>query len=153
MVTGNTATGDGGGIDVRDADRNAALNDSIVAGNTDTGTPSDVTGPGFSIMTSIVGVNTGSNIAAVPGKVGAAGTPVDAQLGPLAENGGFTPTHVIGATSPALDYHAAGPAAPPRSTPISVWWRARRARATAAPSSAPPTRRRRRRRSHRHPRS
>jgi CSLREA domain-containing protein len=106
-ITGNAAANTGGGIfsevepfisvDVPE------LRDSILAGNT--GSPQrDCTGPVQSNGDNLVG-DASDCIDFRSGHHDLAGTaavPVDPKLGPLAENGGPTPTHALLAGSPAL---------------------------------------------------
>jgi hypothetical protein len=52
----------------------------------------------------LVGNSSGCNFTATPSdQIGTAGSPIDPLLGPLADNGGPTPTHALLAGSPALD--------------------------------------------------
>ena len=79
------------------------LRDTILAGNT-APTDRDCGGAPVSSGHNILGVG-GTCIDFTAGKgdlVGTAATPLDPKLGPLANNGGTTPTHALLAGSPAL---------------------------------------------------
>ncbi|MBM4247271.1 MAG: right-handed parallel beta-helix repeat-containing protein [Deltaproteobacteria bacterium] len=106
-ITGNTAgsngTGSGGGI-AAPAD-NVDLIDTIVAGNVDqSGAAPDCTGALLSQGHNLIGSTAGCAITTAAGDI----TGVAPLLGPLADNGGPTATHLPLAGSPALD--AADPA-------------------------------------------
>jgi hypothetical protein len=114
-ITGNVAdsdgnnTGAGGGIAVIDnpyyPSVNVQLNHTIVAGNIrGISTRSDISGLINSARFSFVGDNTGASIVNNGGNViGTSAAPIDPMLGPLADNGGPTMTHVLLAGSPAID--------------------------------------------------
>jgi len=99
-ITGNTAVG--GGIFIQ-----AGLNigNTIIAGNNNTSTPDDVAVFGGTSTTTgynLIGANLNSasefptgNPNANKDLVGGAGSRIDAQLAPLANNGGTTPTHAL----------------------------------------------------------
>ena len=93
-ITANTAGGISAGAAVN-------LADSIVAGNTAFDVNGLITSDGYNLIenssfATISGVTTGNILGQ------------DAKLGPLAENGGPTKTHLLLAGSPAID--AANPA-------------------------------------------
>ena len=100
-------------------DPNLALTirNSIVAGNTDSGTAPDFAGQGVlpnstAVEFSLIGDNTGSTLAEsqtpdpttgnIVGDPNAGGV-INPMLGPLADNGGFTETHLLLSSSPAID--------------------------------------------------
>jgi Ca2+-binding RTX toxin-like protein len=103
-ITGNTAnsdgdaSGDGGGI--VQAGGAITIRNSIVAGNVDGGGEApDCSGPVASGGHNILGSGAGcSGFTGVGDLVG-----VDPLLGPLADNGGPTPTHALLKGSPAVD--------------------------------------------------
>lgn len=81
------------------------LTNSLLALNTlGSGTTSDCSGTVNSGGTNLVRV-VGSNCAGFTTSdlTGVPGGPFDAYLGPLTDNGGFTPTIAIAASSPAVD--------------------------------------------------
>jgi len=103
----NGASGNGGGIATNNA---VTIRDSIVAGNTVGGAPVPGTGPDVSRTTTAFTSGGYNVIGATNGdfndptdQSGTAATPLDAQLAPLADNGGLTLTHKLLPTSPALD--------------------------------------------------
>lgn len=111
-VAGNQAsnatstTHGGGGLSHDEA--SISVRNSIVAGNTDPGNYAhhDVSGTFNSLGYNLIGVNTGSSsfVDGVNGNiVGTAASPVDPDLGPLADNGGATQTHALLEGSPAID--------------------------------------------------
>jgi hypothetical protein len=138
-VTANRATGAGGGIANLDAFQASptssagvlVLADTIVAGNLGSldgvnnavvdisGTPpdSDIVGavaPGsvFNVIGDLVGpeANASGLVNGLGGnRVGTTAAPLDARLGPLADNGGPTQTHALLPGSPALDAAVALP--------------------------------------------
>jgi CSLREA domain-containing protein len=114
-ITGNTAAGSKGSGGVRSGAFGGAgsitVRNSIIAGNTGTGGAtadvSDASGAttiseGFNL----IGDGAGSS-SFVNGnnhdQVGTTANPLDPRLGPLANNGGSTPTHALLAFSPAID--------------------------------------------------
>ena len=128
-ISGNSASGEGGGIDVESG--TATINNTTIANNqagggggginVDTGTvtlnstlvatnlsgtvASDITGT-VSGTFNLVGVNTGLTglTNGVGGnQVGTLASPINPLLGPLADNGGPTLTHNILEGSPAID--------------------------------------------------
>ena len=110
-VSGNNSGDNGGGISLGSVEHGIAgdrltLRNSIVAGNSDSGTAPDVWKLGSSandliVDYSLIGNTTGSSITAGTG----VGNVLDqaALLGPLADNGGPTQTHALLAGSPALN--------------------------------------------------
>ncbi len=115
-IAGNTATAAGGGIYVPGMDNDAngsgdraTISSSIIADNSAPAGP-DLDGGGsgdpttFELGFSLVeapGTTLGANTAEIP--AGSNITGQDPQLGPLADNGGPTQTHLPALTSPALD--------------------------------------------------
>lgn len=96
-VSGNTAAA-GGGLEV-EAGGTLTLANTIVAGNTAADGP-DCRGPVGSLGGNLVGDAAGCGFAAEgPGDQSG----VDPLLGPLADNGGPTPTFALAAGSPAID--------------------------------------------------
>lgn len=115
-IAGNTATREAGGvITFRFSDEEPAvdLQSSIVADNIAAGTASDLAGVKADGMTQIPdpgAFQSGFSLIEAPGASLLKGSPsgsnltgVDPQLAPLAANGGFTQTHALGLTSPAID--------------------------------------------------
>lgn len=105
----NDNTGLGGGIFVSSG--TVTLNNTIVAGNFNedgmTDSVDDVNGALAAASThNLIGIGTGmtgiSNADANANQVGS-GTPIDAMLGPLQNNGGPTFTHALLPTSPAIE--------------------------------------------------
>jgi hypothetical protein len=108
-ITANRADVDGGGLHVGSS-ASAALDHTIVAGNELTSSQrQDISGTAFARY-SLIGDDTGASVVDSGGNlIGDASTPIDPQLGPLANNGGPTRTHmpltgsiVIDAGDPAL---------------------------------------------------
>jgi hypothetical protein len=92
-ITNNTG-GDssGGGID--DDESSVTLFDTIVANNSG-GNGADVGGSGItSAGHNLIGLGNGSFTAGTGDQVGSPGSPIDPMLGPLADNGGPTKTHL-----------------------------------------------------------
>lgn len=113
-ITGNSATQRGGGIFAESAafiGNAPEIANSILAGNTAPTEP-DCSGSVGSGGYNLVGNGTGcSGFAPANHDLeGNTGALLDPRLGPLAGNGGPTPTHALLAGSPALD--AGNPAAP-----------------------------------------
>ena len=106
-VATNTAGSDGGGVSVEVATA-LLITNTIIADNADAGTDYpdiDINGTLTSGGYNLVG-NRGneSTIPSATGdQVGTSANPIDARLGPLADNGGDTWTHALLAGSPALD--------------------------------------------------
>ena len=102
----------GGGVDVFQSSPPAVLLDhTIVAGNTESGGTllRDLTGIA-TLAFSFLGDNTDATITDNGGnQFGIAGMPIDPLLGPLADNGGPTLTHMLLMGSPAIE--AGNPAA------------------------------------------
>jgi hypothetical protein len=108
-ITANRADVDGGGLHVGSS-ASAALDHTIVAGNELTSSQrQDISGTAFARY-SLIGDDTGASVVDSGGNlIGDVSTPIDPQLGPLANNGGLTRTHmpltgsiVIDAGDPAL---------------------------------------------------
>lgn len=103
----NAGSGDGGGIAVSALAGTLTLTNTIVAGNEALGGGSpDCDGGPSSGGHNLIGDPTGCGFTPGVGDISG----VDALLGPLADNGGPTPTHALLSGSPAID--AAGPGAP-----------------------------------------
>jgi hypothetical protein len=114
-ITENRTTNSGEGAGVySEATENIALTNTIVAGNTASGTPEDdlgsdgaVAGDGsFVINHSLIGDDlspAGSNILNSTTAPGSNIFEADPLLGPLANNGGPTETHLPALTSPVID--------------------------------------------------
>jgi CSLREA domain-containing protein len=112
-IAGNTAAVKGGGILVETSlfiGVSPKVTNSIIAGNTAPAGPDC----GGAIDTSYDLIGNGADCtgpsAANHDKVGTAASPIDPKLGPLAGNGGPTPTRALLAGSPALN--AGNPATP-----------------------------------------
>ncbi|TWT35311.1 hypothetical protein KOR34_02010 [Posidoniimonas corsicana] len=93
-VTNNQASqGAGGGVFVSDTGTNPAITvqNSIIAGNTDSGAAPDLR------------PDPGSPVSIDHSLIGAAGSVFDPLLGPLADNGGPTQTHALLPGSPAIN--------------------------------------------------
>ena len=102
-VTANVAErGEGGGIYAAPS-ADVVLSNSIVAGNTALSAP-DCFGPIISQGNNLVGTTSGCTYSPGPGDL----VGIDPNLGPLADNGGFTQTHALLTGSPAID-HATAP--------------------------------------------
>ncbi|MEO1366821.1 MAG: choice-of-anchor Q domain-containing protein, partial [Acidobacteriota bacterium] len=105
-VTDNTVDdGDGGGVFFADEEAGEVGN-SVIAGNTDDGDGAapDCAGLVDSVGHNLVGVAGGScGFVSVGDQTGSAASPVDAVLGPLADNGGDTDTHAPLGGSPVVD--------------------------------------------------
>ena len=81
------------------------IKNSIVANNTSShSVPPDVAGAFSSLGGNLVGDDSSSyGITQPSDKVGSIESPLDPELGPLADNGGPTKTHLPAADSPAID--------------------------------------------------
>ncbi len=106
-ISGNTA-GSGGGIHNSNDDGTAIITNTIVAGNLQTlGDASDVSGAiDASSSYNLIGVDsglTGISNGTNGNQLGTLAAPIDANLGPLALNGGSTQTHALLPGSPAID--------------------------------------------------
>jgi len=100
-VTANSASGSGNGIS--NGSGPARLRNTIVALN---GTGGDMTGSYTSQGHNLIGKSDGSSGFTNGNngdQVGTIASPLNPQLGPLANNGGSTKTHALLSTSPALD--------------------------------------------------
>ena len=116
-LTGNRAT-DGGGV-YRDS-ATVFLDNTVVAGNTVTATGPDVKGA-FSTSGdyNLIGVIDGStDLTASHIRSGTAAAPLDAMLGPLADNGGPTLTHLPWNGSPLLNAGDNNRALDPLGSPL-----------------------------------
>jgi hypothetical protein len=109
-VTANTADadsffgGEGGGLFFFYSTGTDSIDHTIVAGNVrGNGGRDDIDGE-IDATYSLVGDDTGATINDNGGNlIGSGGSPIDAMLGPLADNGGPTLTHLPLFNSPALD--------------------------------------------------
>ncbi len=101
-ITGGTAvTGDGGGIvNVASSGASIAIESVIIAGNTAGGTGPDLAADQVVSSFSLIQTAAGHSVAS-----GSGGNIVgqDPLLGPLADNGGITATHLPADNSPAID--------------------------------------------------
>jgi hypothetical protein len=117
-ISANSAT-DGGGIanlsSIAFPDGGVVSDNSVVAGN-GAGNGPDISGEFVSNMGyNFIGNDQGANVGNEHGDhIGTATQPLDARLGPLADNGGYTPTMNPAANSPLID---AGPG--PSDTPYT----------------------------------
>jgi CSLREA domain-containing protein len=107
-VTANTADADSNGFGqaggIGNFGRTTNLRSTIVAGNIDKGgqVPDCINVAGSTLASqgqTLIGNPTGCPYSAAAGDIAG----VDAKLGPLADNGGRTPTHALLPGSPALD--------------------------------------------------
>lgn len=117
-VTNNTANF-GGGIYNDDDGSTVTIGGTIVAGNTAFNSTnhvnSDVLGGFASQGYNLIGrVDDATGFDGPGDLTGTAASPLDPQLGPLANNGGPTETHALSPKSPAID--AGDPACPPPAT-------------------------------------
>ncbi|MEG4340259.1 Ig-like domain-containing protein [Microcoleus sp. D3_18_C2] len=110
-ITNNTAdsdannTGNGGGV-LNVGGSATTVRNTIIAGNTDSSPTTknpDVAGTFSDGGGNLIGNNTGSTSFTTSTKVGTSGSPLNALLNALANNGGPTQTHSLQAGSPALD--------------------------------------------------
>jgi hypothetical protein len=101
------------------------LHNTLIADNTATTSHSDVSGTVLAASSyNLVGDGTG--LSGISGgengnQVGTGGSPIDARVGPLADNGGPTQTHALRVDSPALDAGSDGLAVSnlPRSSAVA----------------------------------
>jgi hypothetical protein len=104
----NTAGGGAGGL--RNQGGTVTLHNTIVAGNfagSGTSTRNDIEGA-LQAASSNNLIGDGTNMTGITNgvngnQVGSSGSPIDPQLGPLANNGGTTFTHALLSTSPAIE--------------------------------------------------
>ena len=104
-VAENQAAVSVGGV-VSSTSSSNVLANSIIAGNTAGGFPSDVSGPFISAGYNFIGVTNGSTGFGLSGsqdQVGSVASPIDPSLGPLQINGGQTPTLAPLPGSPVID--------------------------------------------------
>lgn len=104
-VAGNSSTSEGGGV-YCSSSGTATLYNTIVAGNTATGAGQDVRGSfSTSSQSNLIGVvNDSIGLGNDPHTLaGVTGSPLNAMLSPLAENGGYTATQLLLVNSPAID--------------------------------------------------
>jgi len=104
-ITNNSAATQGGGIFRAGGTRPLTLESTIVAGNTAASGGDDVSGSA-NISFSLLGVIDGATISGANNLVGTKVSPLNPVLGPLANNGGPTRTHMLLAGSPAIDQGA-----------------------------------------------
>ena len=157
-ISGNSVSGAsaiGGGIDNNNQSGNLTLNNTIVAGNiavSGAGDP-DICGAVESISSSnLIGIGTADMTGISNGlnhnHVGTSLSPVNAELAPLANNGGATQTMAIAPGSLALDAGSNSLAVDANGNPLTADQPASHALSTARWISAPSnTREPRRRRS------
>lgn len=122
-ITGNAAPGGATG-GLNRVSGTVTMVGCIVAGNTSVSGAPDVSSGLLNGGNNLIGVQD-SGAAFVNNvngcKVGSAGTPLAALLGPLANNGGRTPTHALLTGSPAIDGGGAGaPGTDQREAPRNV---------------------------------
>lgn len=106
-ITENSSDAAGGGIYASYYGQ-VDLIGTIVSGNTQSGS-GDIynnSAPGHTATDTIIGDAYGTAFAVDGVLIGDSGSPVDAMLGPLADNGGPTFTHMPMAGSPAIDANA-----------------------------------------------
>ncbi|MGH2686109.1 MAG: choice-of-anchor Q domain-containing protein [Actinomycetota bacterium] len=121
-ITANTVDGpggsaQGGGLHL-DTTGTAAISNTIIAGNTNTGDnnpgPDDCSSEAGDISSggyNLIGTGDGCNLTSVTGdQVGTDAALIDPQLNPLQNFGGTTETHLPLATSPAIEGGNPGPA-------------------------------------------
>ncbi len=104
-LTANVGGGGGGGV-YNTAPAVATMSNSILAGNTgglSFGGPDCLGGPITSVGYNLVGIVSCVFMAAPTDLTGSSAFPLDAKVGPLADNGGPTPTHALLPGSPAID--------------------------------------------------
>lgn len=108
----NTATATGGGVDVANTEASLALGDDLIASNTSDDGAADCEAAGGATV-----FDDGHNLLSQPGQfacdvivngvngdqVGTTATPLNPQLGALAQNGGATETQALLPGSPAID--------------------------------------------------
>ena len=116
-IAGNSAAKGAGGLQ-NDSGSISRLANTIIATNSGSAAP-DCTGTAGTFISqgyNLIGNGSGCGFTAGTGdQVGTSASPVNPQLGALANNGGSTPTMALTAGSPAVD--AGNPAAPvPEST-------------------------------------
>lgn len=102
----------GGGVDNRTTTAYLVdFENSVIAGNTNKTVPDFNSKSTVLMNNSLVGIFQAANakIIGVNNKLGSKSTPVDAQLAPLASNGGSTQTRLPYAGSPLVDYSLATP--------------------------------------------
>ncbi len=104
-VTANTLEGGVGNNGVVNVAGNLYVGSSILAGNTGGAGGLDCAGTLTSLGYNLIGNDQGCTLAgATPtDQVGTPLAPIDPLLGPLGENGGPTPTHLLLTGSPAID--------------------------------------------------
>lgn len=115
-VAFNTSSGVAGGLDNRNS-TSFTIQNTLVAGNTG-GTNPDASGPFASLDYNLIGNGTGATFTGTTAHnhVGTGGSPIDARLGPLQDNGGSTYTVALLPGSPAID---AIPGAAPANFPAT----------------------------------
>lgn len=108
-ITGNTANGTASAGGVFNDESTVTVKNTLIAGNTGTNTATaDVSSVNSGAFTSqgynLIGDGTGgSGFTGTADQVGTTANPLNPMLGPLADNGGPTPTHALLAGSPAID--------------------------------------------------
>jgi hypothetical protein len=116
---GADQTGQGGGVfNIAAVD----VANTLIAANTASSAP-DFSGDFASARFNLLGIGDGSNLApaqpdANGNQVGSAASPINPQLGPLADNGGPTETLALQAGSPAIDAGSNGLAVDANGQPL-----------------------------------
>ncbi|MGH2678561.1 MAG: choice-of-anchor Q domain-containing protein, partial [Actinomycetota bacterium] len=107
-VTGDPGNRAGGIGAATDDPGSVTLQNTLVAGNTAPVGP-DCTGQVASLGNNLIGNSTDCDFVAGTGdQVGTGVAPIDPKLGPLADNGGPTPTHALLKGSPAINAGGSG---------------------------------------------
>lgn len=102
-VAHNHAAGSGGGIAVFAGGNSTGVKGTILAANDAGNFTADISGNIASGGYNVVGVATAANGFQSGDQTGTSGSPLDAKLGVLADNGGPTQTHALYPDSPAVD--------------------------------------------------
>lgn len=110
-ITGNTASGEGGGGADSQSPGQISVFDTIIAGNSG-GNGGDIAFDFISLGHNLIGNNSSNSTHSQPSgfvdgqngdQVGTGSAPINAKLGPVADNGGPTPTNALVPGSPAID--------------------------------------------------
>lgn len=104
-ITGNeAASGQGGGLDAGSPGNDVRVRNTLIAANLSGGSHTDCSGTFDSFGFNLIGDATGcAGFDSPSDETGTTGSPLDPLLGPLANNGGTTPTHMPASDSPAVD--------------------------------------------------
>lgn len=121
LIENSSTNGTGGGISVFNYYNSSSviIENSIVAGNIDNGTAPDLRSDFHNTLTvnhSLISNTTGTEIYSTTGAGNILNRP--ALLGPLADNGGSTPTHALLSDSPAINAGSNALAADVEGNPI-----------------------------------